>query len=421
MRYGIYTLDDVTVLGKTVLCRIDIDQSIARKSGKLRSTRRIEACIPTILELADRGARVVLLAHQGSDTVYKKFFSTEPHAQVLKDMTGRKILWIDDVCGPTARDAIKNLQNGEILLLDNVRFLAEEQISFEINVRLTQEQQAQTLLVRKLAPLADLYVCDAFALADRSQPSLCGFEHVLPSVMGRSFEQEYCTISHLMETPDRPCTFVMGGAKVSDSFSIMRTSLEKGIADTILTGGLVGDILLAASGAVTEFASMPPIEITEYAKLIEKARRLLDRYKSKIILPVDIAYVTCEHRKESFAGEIPENTVLSDIGKRTVAWYREIIQNSETVFVNGTMGFFERAESAFGTKQVWNALGDTPGYTIITGGDSIAATHKYNATERINYICTGGDALTRFLSGEELPAVTALRFAAQRWEAQDKI
>jgi len=175
---------------------------------------------------------VVLLAHQGSDIEYQNYWSTEPHAEVLRRLLGREVKWIDDVCGPAAREAIQSLGEGEILLLDNVRFLAEEQTLFEKSLKLTHEQQARTLLVRKLAPLADLYVCDAFAAAHRDQPSLCGFEQVLPSAMGRLFEEEYCVISGLMEQPERPCVFVLGGAKVSDAFLMMSSVLEKGAADT---------------------------------------------------------------------------------------------------------------------------------------------------------------------------------------------
>ena len=190
MRFGIRTLDELDVKGKTVLCRVDINQPVDREKDALKSINRIRACVPTVRELADKGAKLVLMAHQGSDIEYKNFYTTRPHARVLSELLGREVKWIDDVCGPAAREAIRALKEGEILLLDNVRFVAEEQTLFEMKLRLTHEQQAKTLLVEKLAPLADLYVCDAFAAAHRDQPSLCGFEQVLPSAMGRLFEQE---------------------------------------------------------------------------------------------------------------------------------------------------------------------------------------------------------------------------------------
>ena len=174
MRFGIRTLDEADFRGKTVLCRVDINQPVDRQTGTLKSINRIAACVPTIRELSDKGAKVVLLAHQGSDIEYKNFYTTKPHAAVLERLLERQVQWIDDVCGPAAREKIKALKDGEILLLDNVRFVSEEQTLFEKKLRLTHEQQAKTLLVEKLAPLADLYVCDAFAAAHRDQPSLCG-------------------------------------------------------------------------------------------------------------------------------------------------------------------------------------------------------------------------------------------------------
>ena len=415
MRFGIFTLDDWDVSGRTVLCRVDINQPVDRAAGTLRSTKRIEACVPTVRELADKGARVVLLAHQGSDIEYQNYWSTEPHAAVLRRLLGREVKWIDDVCGPAARAAIQALRDGGILLLDTVRFLAEEQTLFEKSLKLTHQQQAQTLLVRKLAPLADLYVCDAFAAAHRDQPSLCGFEQVLPSAMGRLFEEEYCVISGLMEQPERPCVFVLGGAKVSDAFLMMSSVLEKGAADTILTGGLVGNILLAARGENIGEGSLAFIEKSGYSGLINTARDLLARYGEKICLPVDGAWVENGLRREAPLGQIPPEVSLTDVGAETAKRYQEIIRGAKTVFVNGPMGVFEQAETELGTQAVWEALGDTTAYTVVGGGDSITATAKYGKTAQTDYICTGGGALIRFLTGEELPVVRALRQAAEQW------
>ena len=191
MRFGIHTLDEFEVSGRVVLCRIDINQPVDKKTGSLRDITRIKACVPTVRELAERGARVVLLAHQGSDIEYKNFYSTRPHSKVLSELLGREVQYVEDVCGPAACTAIRSLKNGQVLLLDNVRYCSEEQTLFELKLKLTHEEQAQTQVVRKLAPLADIFVCDAFAAAHRDQPSLCGFEQVLPSAMGRLFEREY--------------------------------------------------------------------------------------------------------------------------------------------------------------------------------------------------------------------------------------
>lgn len=416
MQYGIYTLDDVDVSGKTVLCRIDINQPVDRSTGTLKSISRIRACVPTLQELSGKGAKLALLAHQGSDIEYHNYYTTEPHAKVLSELLGREVRFIPDVCGPAAQEAIRALQPGEILLLDNVRFMAEEQTLFELKLQLTHEQQAETQLVRKLAPLADLYVCDAFAAAHRDQPSLCGFQQLLPSVMGRLFEKEYCVISGLMDAPAKPCTFVLGGAKISDAFLMLRTVLSNGAADKILTGGLVANIMLAAKGEQIGEGSLAFIEKSGYSSYIETAKELYAQYGDRIVLPVDGAWTKDGLRQEAAVGSIPADVALTDIGSQTAVRYQEIIRTSKTVFVNGPMGVFEQSETELGTKAVWDALGDTAAYTVVGGGDSITATTKYGKTEQIDYICTGGGALIRFLTGEELPVVKALRDCASHWE-----
>lgn len=409
MRFGIRTLDDIEVRGKTVLCRVDINQPINWETGGLKDTTRIKACTPTLKELSDKGAKLVLLAHQGSDIEYGNFYTTEPHARVLSEYLGKEVKFIDDVCGPAARSAIKSLSDGEILLLDNVRFVSEEQTLFELKLNLTHEQQAKTLLVRKLAPLADFYVCDAFAAAHRDQPSLCGFEQVLPSAMGRLFEEEFCVISGLMESPERPCVFVLGGAKIGDAFMMMSAALSGGTADKILAGGLVAQVMLWAEGMDIGEPSREFIRKQGYADLVETAKELLAKYREKIMLPMDFGYVKNDTRYECAVGPIPDGEVIADIGSGTAAIYQKEILAAKTVFVNGPVGVFEKEASELGTKMVWDALGSTEGYSVIGGGDSIAATNKYGKTDMVNYICTGGGALIRFLTGEELPVVKALR------------
>ena len=413
MRFGIRTLDEFELYGKTVLCRVDMNQPIERQSDTLKSTARIEACTPTIRELSDGGAKVVLLAHQGSDIEYKNFYCTRPHARVLEALLNRPVKWIDDVCGPAARNMITALQPGEVLLLDNVRYISEEQTLFELKLHLSHEEQAKTLLVSKLAPLADLYVCDAFAAAHRDQPSLCGFEQVLPSAMGRLFEKEYCVISELMESPAKPCVFVLGGSKISDAFLMMETVLGSGIADMVLAGGLVGNILLAAKGENIGQGSIDFIFKSNYGEYIDKAKEIYAKYTEKLVLPVDLAYVERTSRRECEIGAVPTDVCALDIGSKTAAQFESAILNAKTVFVNGPMGVFEKAETELGTKTVFEALAATSGYTVVGGGDSVTAAAKYQLKEKLGYVCTGGGALIRFLTGEELPVVKALRHAAQ--------
>ena len=418
MRFGIHTLEDFPLRGRTVLCRVDINQAVDRASDTLKSIQRIAACVPTVRELSEKGARTVLLAHQGSDIEYKNFYCTRPHARVLSELLGREVRWVEDVCGPTAREAIRAMKDGEILLMDNVRFCSEEQTLFEMKLRLSHEQQTRTQVVEKLAPLADLYVCDAFAAAHRDQPSLCGFEYVLPSAMGRLFEREYCVISELMEAPKHPCTFALGGSKISDAFLMMETVLKNGVADRVLTGGLVGEILLAARGVEIGSGTLNCILQSNYSEYIEKARPIYERYGEQIALPIDLAQVRDGVREEAKIGEIPEDFNAVDIGSATAKRYAEIILASRTVFANGPMGVFEEAQSEHSTRAMFEALAQTRAYTVVGGGDSVTAANKYRAAERLDYLCTGGGALIRFLTGEELPVVRALRNGARKFPAQ---
>jgi len=415
MVFGIRTLDEFELKGKTVFCRVDINQPVDRETGELKSINRITACVPTIKEMLEKRAKVVLLAHQGSDIEYQNFYTTKPHSKVLAKLLEQEVKFIDDVCGPAAREEIASLKEGEVLLLDNVRFTSEEQTLFELKLRLSHKEQAQTLLVRKLVPLGDLYVCDAFAAAHRDQPSLCAFQQVLPSAMGRLFEAEYRAVSKVMESPESPCVYVLGGAKISDAFMMLNTVLGRGIADKVLTGGLVANILLAATGIEIGKGSMDFIIKSNYEEWIEKAKPLIEQYEDKIILPKDLAYVEEGLRQEAKVGEIPAHAGLVDIGQETVEDYRELIKSAKTICVNGPMGIFEEEITEYGTKKVWEALGETKGFTLIGGGDSIAATEKYGLKDKMSYICTAGGALIRFLSGEELPVIKALREGAKKF------
>lgn len=409
MRYSIKTLDDLDLKGKKVLLRVDINEPIDRIKGGLKDITRIEASLPTIKELKEKGAAVIILAHQGSDIEYENFYTTEPHQRVISQLLGEEIDFIDDVCGPAARKKIRELKAGEVLLLDNVRYMAEEQTLFELKLQLNHKRQSETKVVQSLAPLADYFVCDAFAAAHRDQPSLCGFPQLLPSAMGRLFEKEYSVISNIMENPTPPCVFILGGAKIADAFAMMDSVLSGEIADKVLTGGLVANVLLLAKDVDIGQASKKFIEEKGYLPLVAGGKELLDEYGDKILLPKDFAYISEYKRKERDIGNFHSEELMVDIGSKTVEIYRELIEKAQVVFVNGPMGVFEEKESELGTKKIWDALGTTKAFTVIGGGDSIAATNKYVKKENIDYICTGGGALIRFLSGEDLPVMKALR------------
>ncbi|MDR1050977.1 MAG: phosphoglycerate kinase [Deltaproteobacteria bacterium] len=409
MLFGIRTMDELEVRGATVLLRADVNQPVDRKTGRLKDTTRIRASIPTLAELSKKGAKTVLLAHQGSDIEYKNFYTLRPHSEVIASLLDAKVKFVEDVCGPAALEAVKNLRDGEVLILENVRFLAEEQTLFELNLKLDHERQAETLLVRKLAPLADFYIGDAFAAAHRDQPSLCGFQQVLPSAMGRLFEREYAVVSQLTESPERPCVFVLGGSKIGDAFLMMETVLAAKTADLVLAGGLVGEILSWARGVDLGRTTREFIIKEGHDRLLDKAKKLLADHPGSFLVPEDYAFASDGKRAEADVGQLPDDHLLADIGSKTAGKFRQAIEGAKTVFVNGPVGIFEEAPSELGTKAVWEALAETGAHTVIGGGDSIAAAEKFRVTEKIGYVCTGGGALIRFLSGEVLPVVRALR------------
>ena len=236
--------------------------------------------------------------------------------------------------------------------------------------------------------------------------------------MGRLFEKEYCVISELMESPEKPCVFVLGGSKISDAFIMMETVLKSGSADVVLTGGLAGNILLHAVGRPIGKGSVDYIYAKNYEEYIEKARVLYEQYPEKIILPVDIAGTADGKRVEYTPDTVPEDFTAIDIGSETIRIYCDYIAKAKTVFVNGPMGVFEETLSEDGTKKIFEALGETAGYTVVGGGDSVTAAKKYKVTDKLGYVCTGGGALIRFLTGEELPVVKALRYAAKHHPAR---
>jgi phosphoglycerate kinase len=415
VKYGIHTLDDFAWRGKLVLCRVDINTPLDPETGALRDVTRLKGCAPTVRELAEAGARVVLLAHQGGDLEYHNYASTEPHAAVMAELTGRPVGFVDDVCGPAAREAIGRLSDGDVLLLDNVRFCAEELTLFERKLELSPEDQAKTLVVRRLAPLADLYVCDAFAAAHRSQPTLVGFEQLLPSAMGRLFEREYENLARLREAPARPCVFVLGGTKIQEAFPMMAAALRDGVVDTVLTAGLVANVMLAAKGVGIGAPSMDVIRDSQLEAFIEESKALLAEHADKIALPADLAYVKDGVRVEVALGELPVDAPLVDIGHTAVDEYRARIAAAGTVFANGPAGVFEKPETEYGTRALWEAMAATSGFSALGGGDSVAAMNRYGLQEQFDYVCTAGGAMVQFLSGKPMPVIEALKDSAVRF------
>ncbi len=409
MEAGILTLDDLDFHGKTVILRVDINSPINAQTGELADDNRIRKSVPTIRELSDGGARTVILAHQGDTEDYQNLVSLAPHARHLSELLERPVDFIDDIVGPAALERVKALKNGELLLLNNVRYLTEEVSTFVNFVKLTPAQLAQTRLVRNLAPLADYYVGEAFAAAHRYSPSLIGFTEVLPSAAGRLFVDELSALTKVKDAPGSPCVFLLGGVRSADAFSMMDYVLKNETADTILTSGLTGEIMLLAQGYRLGEVTERLIEDKGLAPYVEQSRQLLAQYCDKILYPTDLAYVVDGERKEIGLDELPVDHLLVDIGEKTIARYIELVQSAETIFVNGPAGIYEKPTSALGTERLWNAVVDAPGYSVIGGGDSVAASRHFGVQDHMSYVCTAGGGMIRFLSGQMLPMVEALR------------
>lgn len=411
---GIHTLDDFDLKGKTILARFDMNSPLDPKTREPIDITRIEKSIATLRELSRKGAKTVILIHQGSDIEYHNYASTKPHSRIISQLLGKPVEYIDDVCGPAARDKIKALKSGQILMLENVRFMAEEMTLFETKLNLSPEEQAKTLVVRKLAPLADLYICDAFAAAHRCQPTLVGMEEVLPSAMGRLLEKEIVSLNKLLQNPKKPCIFILGGAKIQDAFLMIDSILKNNIADLLLTGGLLAQVMLLAKGIPLGKPSEELIKKKNLEEYIDKSKAILNKFGNKIKLPIDLAYVS-EGRKEVEVNKLPVDQVLMDIGSNTIGKYKQIINEAKTIFFNGPAGVFEKTEAELGTKSILTAIAKSNAFSVIGGGDSITAVNKYNLADNISYISTGGGALVRFLSGEELPVIKALRKSAKKF------
>jgi phosphoglycerate kinase len=410
----ILTLDDLQVQGKTVLLRVDINSPVDR-SKKIKDQTRIRRTLKTVEELNAKKARLVILAHQADPIEYQNFTVLREHAELLSALLGKKVEYVDDVAGPFALGKVRAMKPGDILLLDNVRIYTEETIIFEKEVKLAAEQQAGTTIVRRLAPLADYYVCDAFAAVHRSQPTLVGFPELLPSAAGRLFEEELNILTGIKKNPQRPCIFILGGAKILDAFKMMRSALDERSADKILTTGLAAQIVLKAKGYNLGKASESYLEKKNLLEFVPAAEGSLKDHSDKIVCPVDFAVDSGGKRLEVAADQVPDEAPIADIGEKTIRGYCDLIDESKTVFINGPAGIYENPPFDLGTRRIWEAAASSEAFSVLGGGDSIAAAKLFGVQEGISFISTAGGGLIRFLSGEKLAVIEALEKSARKY------
>lgn len=408
----ITSMYDVELSGRKVLLRLDINSPIDPATKRIVNDNRIRKSIPTLEYLIERNAAIAIIAHQGDTLDYQNLIPLTEHAERLGELLAREVRYVDDVCGPTAQAVASALAPGEIVILGNLRYLTEEVSTFENNVPLEAPDMLSTWLVRGLAPHFDVYINDAFAAAHRNAPSMVAFQELLPSAAGRLFFDEVSALTQVMTRPERPAVFLLGGAKISDAFGMMERVLGNGSADTILTVGVTGLVFLIADGyhlgtKVEEFLKKRSLDL-----FVEPARRYLTEYPGRIRYPVDLAYPSPDGARAevSVDGELPDS-LFPDIGGGTITAFKEVIAAAGTVFVNGPAGIFEDPTWEVGTRELWRAIADAPGYTVVGGGDSVSATSRFTDPTKMSYICTAGGAMVRFLSGKKLPLVAAMEKA----------
>jgi len=403
MRYDFLTLDDVDLAGKTVFLRVDINSPLDPNTKRILDDTRIRAVIPTINSLKD--TRLIIGAHQSRPGKYD-FTSLESHCKVMQMYLERPIKYTEDIIGEETQREIESLEKGEVLMLNNVRMLEEE------NRRAPVEELRNTEFVKTLSKYVDYFVNDAFAAAHRSQASLVGLSSCVPMIAGRLMERELKALNKILDEPERPSVYLLGGAKVEDRIPVIRRVLRDGIADKILIGGLVADWFQMASGRMKKrYEELNEEEL----KMVETCRDILGEYPDKIQLPIDVALDVKGERVEVFIDKITEEKNIYDIGLNTIARYCKAVENAGTIVAEGPLGMFERRGFDIGTKELLRCMARSRGYSVVGGGHMGGMASMLGIAERMSHVSTGGGAMLSMLAGEELPVIVALVKSKERY------
>jgi len=403
---NILTLDDFDLAGKTVFLRVDMNCPIDPHTMKITGRRRIEDACETICGI--KNAKIVVASHQGR-VGNKDYTGMREHAKVLKEMLKANILYVEDVIGEAAQQAIKNLKNGEILLLDNLRLCAEENYEF------APEDAAKTIMVQRLAKLFDICILDSFPSAHRSHPSIVGFPQALPACAGRIVEKEVRRLDEIITVAKAPHVIVLGGSKVGDRLEAMKMLISTGRADHILLTGMIGNVFLRAQGRIKS-----KIGIKREDEVVAKAHALIGEYPDVFSTPVDVAIDQMGRRVEMDVRELGRDDCILDMGPKTVEHYKKIITGAGTVFISGPAGFFEMEQFSFGTKALLECVASSMATTIVSGGHLTSALKKYGLADKIDHISTAGGALVLYLTGQKLPMITALEGAAKARKTENQ-
>ncbi|MFP4654968.1 MAG: phosphoglycerate kinase [Methanohalobium sp.] len=398
------TIDDFDTDNKTVLVRVDLNSPMDPE-GNILDDMRIKSHVTTIKEL--KNARVVLLAHQ-SRPGKNDFTTMNPHALLMSKYLGKEIKYVDDIFGTYARQKISSMEKGDVILLENVRFYSEESLERPVS------EHETTHLVRKLAPLFDIFLNDAFSVSHRSHLSIMGFTNILPTGAGRIMEKEVTSLDLGKKGGGRPSIFVLGGAKVDDSMKVIEHVLSNNDVDRVLVTGVVGNVMLAASGVDIGKENMKFIEKQGYIDQIERAKKLLVKYNDKIGLPQDLALNDNNKRIEVGVDELASsNHPINDIGLETIVAYSKEIEDAKTVVLNGPAGVSENEEFALGTREIIKAAAKAI-YAIVGGGHISAEVLNMGVENSFYHLSTAGGACIDYLAGEKLPGVEILKDVAAK-------
>jgi len=400
----VLTLDDFDLVGKTVFLRVDMNCPIDPETMEILGSKRIEEAIETLESLKD--AKVVVASHQGR-VGNQDYIGMDKHAKVLEKLMNRKIKYVEDTIGEAAQNAIKNLENGDILLLDNLRLCAEENYEF------TPENAAKTIMVSRLSKFFDLCVLDSFPSAHRSHPSIVGFPQVLPACAGRIVEREVRNLDEIMTVAKAPHVIVLGGSKVPDRLEAIKMLIQNGRADHVLLTGLIGNVFMRAQARVKS-----ALGIKREEEVVTKAHSLIGEYPDVFATPVDIAIDKDGERIEMDVREMGKGDKIFDLGPKTVEYYSKLISGAGTVFISGPAGFFEKESFSYGTNALLKAVANSMATTIVSGGHLTTALKQQGLADKINHISTAGGALVLYLTGEKLPMIKALEDAAIKHRAK---
>ncbi len=400
----ILTLDDFDTKSKTIFLRVDMNCPIDPATLKIIETSRIRESTESLKDL--EGAKVVIASHQGR-VGNKDYTSMENHAKVMSEILGRKVKYVEDVIGSEAQREIKNMKDGDVIVLDNLRLCAEENYEF------SPTEASKTIMVQRLSKLFDLCVLDSFPSSHRAHPSIIGFAHVLPACAGRLVEREVRKLDEIMTVAKGPHVVVLGGSKVVDRLEAIKELIQNGRADQVLLTGVIANVFLRAQGRIRS-----ALGIKREDEVVSKAHALIGEYPDVFSVPVDIAIERGGKRIEMDVREMEKGDQILDLGPKTVEYYLKSIQSAGTVFMSGPAGFFENENFKFGTESLLKGVANSFATTIVSGGHLTAAVKRYGLSDKINLISTAGGALVLYLTGAKLPMIQALEDAATRYHSK---